>query len=607
MIIEPVQTATSSSGRLLGSQNATGPIRYPTPYFDVANTYMPATVRDLFQWCRFYFLVNPLVAAVVSKMAEYPLTDLILDGDTETNRRWETFFEDDLALRETMIDIGLFYHAYGNAILSMVDPFVKMLKCEQCGFEVRAEKASYRWRGYRFQLKCGACKHEGRAAVRDEYLKTTRGSRLLLWNPEDLTTLHNDLTGETSYHYRIPAHLRNAVKLGKREIVERIPQEFVDAVRLNKDVVLDPSNVYHMRRPSILTGQLNRGWGIPLIMPVLRHLFFYHLMLKTQECVLLERMLPFNIVSPTTTVPGMNPYEHVNLSNWKDMVVEEVQRWRKDPHYVSVMPIPLNHQVIGGDGRALLLTQDIRQLADTIVLGMGCVPELLWGGVSWSGSNVSLRMMENGFLRYVSNLLRMVRLFVIKRTAARLDWLEPKSARFKPFKMADDLQQQAFRFQLNQSKLISDASFRQGCDYDPREEDRLIRAETKQRYDAVKEQQTAEAEVAGEIGVIQARWQAKAQNAAALEAQQMQQGSYGTAPGEPGEGAPSTPVNPETGLARLRALPAAQQLQVLQRISGANPDAAQRLQQALQGAGAGGSALAALPEQLPPRRSAPSV
>jgi len=566
----------------------------------VANTYMPATVRDLFQWCRFYYLTNPLIASVVNKLAEYPITDLIIDGESGVRDRWETFFEDDLALRETMLDIGLFYHNYGNAIISMVDPFIKMLKCESCLREVRAEKAKYRWRNLKFQLKC-ECGHEGPAEVRDQYTKTTRGSRILIWNPEDITTLHNDLTGETSYYYRIPGYLSNAIRIGRRELVERTPQEFIDAVRLKKSVVLDPANVYHMRRPSILTGQSNRGLGIPLLLPVLRHTFYYQLMLKTQESVLLERMLPFNIVSPTSTVPGMSPYEHMNLGNWKDMVVEEFQRWRKDPNYVSVMPIPLNAQVIGGDGRALLLTQEMRQIADTIILGMGCVPELIWGGLSWSGSNVSLRMMENSFLRYVSGLLRMIRLFIIKRTATRLDWPEP-GVRFKPFKMADDLQQQAFRFQLNQAKLVSDASFRQGCDYDPKEEDKLIRDETKQRYDAVKEQQTAEAEIMGEVGVIQARWQARAQNAAALESQQMQAGTYGTAPGEPGE-AGGVAVNPQDGLSRLRKLDPEQQMRVLQRISQQNPDAAQRLQQSL----AGNSALSALPEQLPPRREAPSV
>lgn len=606
-------------GRIGGTAQAEG-ISYPNPFFDLAHTYLPSTVKQLFQWCRFYYLTNPLIAAVVNKMAEYPVTDMVIDTDsTGLKDRWEGYFEEDLQLRSSLMDIGLFFNCYGNAIISLSHPFIKWLKCERCKTEVQATKATYTFRSGKFYLKCKSCGHDGNAEVRDQFLKTPHNTRLILWNPEDIDIRYNDLTGGTNYYYTLPGYLKNAIMLGKRDIVDHAPQVFIDAVEKRKAVVLDPDNVYHLRRPSILTGKLNRGWGTPPLMPVLKDTFYLQLMKKSQESVLLERMLPLNVLSPGMSAPGANPYELVNLKDWREHVMGEIMKWRRDPLYMPVMPIPIQHQTVGGDGRALLLNAEMRQVADTIISGMGCPPELIFGGLSWSGSNVSLRMLENTFLRYMAGLSRLIRRFIVRRTAAHLDWPEV-DVRFKPFKMADDLQRKAFLFQLNQAKLISDTTMLQDSDFNPEEEDELLRKEVKRRLKGVEEQQLAEAAIGGKAQVEQAKWQAKSQMVMAREQQQMQQGQHGTAPGEPGEGTNeqgvSPPPTPEPSgqfqqmVERIRALSPQGQQQVIQRIAAQNPQLAQQITRQL---GAGqqpaeqGSAGAPLPEQRPPRREGSSI
>jgi hypothetical protein len=260
----------------------------------------------------------------------------------------------------------------------------------------------------------------------------------------------------------------------------------------------------------------------------------------------------------------------------------------------------------------------MRQVADTIIAGMGCPPELVFGGLSWSGSNVSLRMLENTFLRYMSGLRRLIRYFIVRRTAAHLDWPEI-DVRFKPFKMADDLQRKAFLFQLNQAKLISDTTLLQDSDFNPEEEDELLRKEVKRRLEGVEEQQLAEAAIGGKAQVEQAKWQAKAQMVMAREQEQMQSGRHGAAPGEPGEGVTETGVTPTatpepTGqfqqmVERIRTLSPEAQQQVLQRIAAQNAQLAQQIAQQLGMAQESGSdpAGAPLPEQKPPRREAALV
>jgi hypothetical protein len=571
----------------------------------------------MFKWCRYYYLTNPLIASVVNKMAEYPITDIVLDTDSPGLKRWwEGYFEEDIQLRSSLVDIGLFFMCYGNGIISLSHPFIKWLKCGRCRHEVKAEKAKFTFRSCKFHLHCKECGHLGEAEVVDQYLRTSHGTRLILWNPEDIEIQYNELTAETTHFYNLPGHVRNAIRVGKREVVTKSPQVFLDAVREKKSIVLDKDNVFHLRRPSVLTGRLNRGWGTPLLLPVLKDTFYLQLMKKSQEAVLLERLLPLNIVSPQQSAPGANPYELVNLSKWRDHVMDEIMRWRRDPLYIPVMPLPVAHQMIGGDGRALLLNNEMRQVSEVIVAGMGCPPELIFGGMNWTGSNVSLRMLENVFLRYLGGLLRFIKSFVVRRTAAHLG-VPAIDVRFKAFKMADDLQRKAYLFQMNQAKLISDTTLLQESDFNPEEEDALLKGEVKRRMSSIEEQQLAEAEIQGKMGVVQAKYQAEAQKVMAQEQQQMEEGVQGAAPGEPGFGGHQEPVQPsqvpsEGGVSgivqRLKVMSPEAQQSFLGRVSQSQPELAAHIQSQLQGGQQGPTVdQRPLPEHRPPRRESAVV
>jgi hypothetical protein len=55
---------------------------YPSPFFDIAQTYMPPTVKELFRWCKYFFYKDPVIGAVVTKIAEYPVTDFVYNADS---------------------------------------------------------------------------------------------------------------------------------------------------------------------------------------------------------------------------------------------------------------------------------------------------------------------------------------------------------------------------------------------------------------------------------------------------------------------------------------------------------------------------------------------
>jgi len=621
-------------------------LNYPNPFFDVAHTYLPTTVKQMFRWCRYYFLTNPLINTVVFKMSEYPVTDIIIDHpDKSVVKRWTEYFQDHLRYRAYQVESGLDYNTYGNCLSSIGYPFTKYLTCAGCKSTDTAERLRPHWQlvSYEFRLNCPKCGNTGPALAKDTYHRNASGIRMIRWNPEDVEITYNDITGEYSHFYTVPAPVRNDIVVGKKDVVEKVPQIFIQALKEQKGIIFSKQNLFHLRRPTLATQ--DRGWGIPLLLPVLKDVFYLQIMRKAQETILLEHALPLRVMFPQAGSGSSDPYTSVNLVEWREHVAAEVARWRQDPAYIPIMPLPIGHQVIGGDGRALMLTAEMQQHSETIVAGMGVPREFVYGGLTWTGSNVSLRMLENMFLGYILRQKAQAR-WVMQEVGAFLDW-PIANIRFKPFKMADDLQRKAFNFQLNQSGKLSDTTLLADSDYSQDEENEIMKAETATRLEATKVQQIAMAEIQGEQQVIMAKYQVKAQQVTA------QAQAAGVAPGEPGAQNDSTnstgvlldgpgafpdglssPLGQGQKLApgqaggdlqamaymqakSIATMPPDQQQMALQNLAAQSPELAELVQQALRSLGATGAKAAPqqapavdmrpMPEQRPPRRTLSAV
>jgi hypothetical protein len=240
-------------------------VNYPSPFFDVAHTYLPTTVKQLFQYCRYYFLTNPLINATVFKLSEYPITDIIIDHeDPVVKRRWMEYYNDILRYRMFQVETGLDYFTYGNCMVSLSFPFQKYLTCPSCGFTERADKIKRHWRftNYQFRMDCPKCSATVDAKAFDHYYKNASGIGLLRWNVEDVDISYNDITGESKYYYTIPRPIQSDVAMGKKDSVSTVPQIFIEALRKKKGVVFSKDNLFHLKRPTLAWN--DRGWGTPI-------------------------------------------------------------------------------------------------------------------------------------------------------------------------------------------------------------------------------------------------------------------------------------------------------------------------------------------------------
>ena len=525
-------------------------IRYPSPFFDVAQQFLPDNVHQLMVWCRYYFLTNPVINVACSKMAEYPVTPLVYDTEDPAKQELYKGAERQLRLRPFQVEIGLDYFAYGNGFASIWFPMVKFLVCKHCGERYRAQKnrSLYKWKETRFFLKCPKCHHDGYAEERDVYIRSFREIRLIRWNPENIKIKHNEITGQSKYYYELPRSIINDIKMGDPDTIETLPTEFIRAARKGRALLFGKDNFYHLKRPTI--AQKDQGWGTPLIYPLLKDAFYLQVMKKAQEALLLEHVVPLRVVYPGPSTGGNDSFGSYNLTNWKQKIDSELNLWKRDHNYIPILPVNVGFQQWGGNAKALILHQEFRIHAEQMLAGAGIPVEFIFGGLQWTGTNTSLRALENMFDGYNKQRHELINDFVLRKIAAYMQWPRVE-ARFDKFKMADDLQRAMFYLQLNQAQKISDRRLMEelGENFDL-ENDRMEKELTTQ-LSVQRKMQVATADIQGVAQLHTSRYQAKAmelqtkaQTKAQMEAQQEMQaagmGGEGGAPGADG-GDPGSP------------------------------------------------------------------
>ncbi len=530
-------------GRTADGTNRSG-VRYPSPFFDIGHTYLPPSMKALLRWCRYYYLVNPLINAVIHKMSEYPITELVIDEkNADIKEKWETLLGETLRYRAFQIEVGLDYYTYGICIVTIHLPFTKWLICQSCGFKEKATKTTYTWRNLDYIIQCTKCNTTGPAKVQDFFERDVRRIRLMRWNPEYVSVEPAFAGADPTYTFDLPLQLRNDIILGKKVVLDTVPDVFIEALRRNKFIRFTDDNIFVFKRPII--SQKDNGWGMPLVFPVLKDTFYLQILRKAQEAIAQEHIVPLRVLFPASGGPTSDPYTTIPLDNWKGRIEAEIAKWKYDQNYIPILPLPMGNQTIGGDGKALGLYQEMDVWSRQIIAGMGVPEEFVFGGMQYSGSNVSMRMIENMFIGYRTDHHLMLNQFVIKRIADFMGWPAVK-AHMRRFKMADDLQRTAFFFQMNQAMMISKQTMLQEADFDPVVEEERRKGEIDQELEMQRKMQLAQAGIAGEVQVVTARFQAQAQQIM-VESMPQQPGMDGAMPGQPPGGEVDPAGNPQTG------------------------------------------------------------
>lgn len=277
-------------------------LMYPNPFFDLSRHYFPKSVKTLFKYCRIFFYQNEFIHNVINKLSEYPITDFIYDGinDDVVRKNYKELAEHHLKLKSFLIECGLDYFTFGNCIVSANMKFKRFLVCGNCKQPSLFEDFPFRWANLKFiGEKCPKCGATGiELTIDDRYLKNPKYFKFIKWSPENITIDYDDLTGESRYFYMMNEKTRKGIVEGKKEVLQRVPKLFIEAIQKNRKIELDPRNIYHFKRPTL--AEEDQGWGKPLLLPAMKMLWYMQTLRRGNEAIVADHLVPMRSIYPSS-------------------------------------------------------------------------------------------------------------------------------------------------------------------------------------------------------------------------------------------------------------------------------------------------------------------
>lgn len=451
------KTASSNIGSVNGSgiDGIGGPGNfvqrpYTSPMLTLSDYKLPKSTPEFFKWCKYYYTFDPLIAGAINAMSTFPVTEMYLedmaanqgdgtvddrgvrgsDDESDTLKLYKRVLFKKLNITNFCILVGIDYHLYGN--------------CFVFG-----------------EMETG----------RDGKLEWAHVVRL---DPNKIYIDFNSVTQEKRYRWVVPDSLRKLCKEKKPiEEYNKIPEIIKAAVAQNKSILLNSKRIYHFARPSDSAGD-GGVWGTPVIAHVMKLITYRNILRQAQEAIAREHIVPMRVYYMQSQPHGSDYTQTSNWDNVANNLAAHISRSVRDPNYKVVSPYPLGVLNVGGEGRQLLLTPEIEQIQNEILAGMNVPREFLFGGVSYSGTSISLRILENQFITYRLNLSDFVNDFLIRGMAeARGDWTSEfdddylVGAKFVDMKMVDDVQQKQLIVDLNRSGKLTDDYMWKALGMDP--------------------------------------------------------------------------------------------------------------------------------------------
>lgn len=441
----------------------------PSPWFTVANQFLPRNLHDVIRWSKYITTQSPTTTEVIRKLSSYPITSFEVDSKEKTTvEKYKEVFKM-LSLRQNLQEIGFGYHTLGNVFISIYYPITRVLRCKGCHTDYPVRKANWvSFKKYEFQGTCPHCEYSGVLERIDRKSFDIKDMNIIQWDALNMVVNNNPITGRSEYYYSIPNEVRRKITQGDMLFLSSTPWSFVEAVRLNQDYKFDDDGIYHLKAPSLTTHSLN-GIAVPPLISLFGLVFYQQTLRKANESIATEFLSPLRVVYPAPS--GSNdPSVTMSMTNFKSRMEAALKKHKRDNAHVLVAPGPIGYGTISGEGRALLVNQEIQQAEETMLLSLGVSKELLSGTTNWTSSTVGLRLLENNMSSYVAQLDTLLE-WMFGKISQYLS-LESCDVTLKEFKLIDDTtMQQMFANLAGAGKLSMTKLFESfGEDYAEEEE-----------------------------------------------------------------------------------------------------------------------------------------
>ena len=477
-----------------------------------AHDFSPKTIKHLFKWSEYLYFNSAQVFSGIRKYAEYPITEISYQTDVPGNvTKYKDILENQLGIRSELIKCSIDLQVYGNSFVSVHMPFTRHLVCKNCSTTHRIDVAEfkYKFKDASFEIKCSSCNKKGTAEVQDRMVRRPQGIHIIRWDPKLIRLQHNEITNQSEYYLEISGDIKKRVRSGDNLAVSTMPISILKAVGDDLDFKFNKDQIFHSKIDT--PAGVAAGWGLPPLTAAIPLFHHASVLRKANEAIALERIVPMRVMHPQATTGAADPIQTMSIASFMDDLEANLKHWRKDPNHIMMSPVAVGVSQVGGEGRALMVDSEIARVEDNIIASMGFPKEFIYGGLSFTGSSITLRMLENQLessVFQVNNLLQ----WIADRVGRFLEMPEVEVS-LGDFKMVDDIQQKQLVMNLWQSQIVSKTTVAEAHGINLEEEQRRLKEE------AVSDMRL-QVEINTEVEKLQSSLAAQAKEMAAMEQQQ---------------------------------------------------------------------------------------
>ena len=503
---------------------------FPDPFMDMGSMAIPTQHRNVLQWAEYAFHSNGTYRQAMERLISYFLTDIdvgsplsapggqpVSDDEQQKFKNFLTGPFDVLNVLQCLLRDRV---AYGNAFASIISSFERMLVCPKCFVQIPLRVAynnpsyAFKFQNWEFHGRCPKCEYAGKQMVHDLSVVSEDKLRLKRWSPHEIEIIHDPMTDDTAYIWRIPEDYKRQLSQGSLFLLERVSMEVLKAIRNNWVFTFKPDAIYHMKEPT-LAGFRNRGWGISRTIVNFRQIFYVQILKRYNESIALDYVIPFRLLTPALAGKGGggDPLFSYDMGDFGSQVDSMLSDRRRDPARWNWLPFPVQYQSLGGEASQMATHELLNQGQQTLLNDVGVPIEMFQGSLQAQGQVAAIRMFEATHYPLVHDMNRFLD-WLVRQLSRLLSW-EAVSCQLRKPIYADDINRTMVALQAAVSQQVSQTSALKNLGFEWKDEQRRI------------------AEEARFMAEQQARMSQESEQAAV--AQQLSQGQ----PGGPGQPAPA--------------------------------------------------------------------
>lgn len=402
-----------TAGDVLNSQG----IEFYSPQLSTDFLEKPQNLRERRAFYRFFYNTNEYIGRAVDIHTSLPLSKLRLTPPKGKNKHQNQyvfkFFQDmcdEMKLFKTLIEITHDYVLMGNAFLF----------CEEdewtdgLGPEEAARK-----------------KEEARQRsnfLKDKYDITDRNplfkgwKKILVLPPDQVRVRKLPLTDDIAIEFMPDAETRKFLTSDfpvdpndpTSKVRENISQDLREKVRQSGVIPMDTdpysgSHVYHLARKKSQYEPL----GISIVERCVNTLVLMDKIRQAQTSIASRHMTPMRIV-----------YAEGLSDNDVDNLREQVDLALVDPDFSIIANYEIRWEEMGSNGRLLDVEAEMEGALNRLLAGLGVTREVLTGEGTYTGSRISLEIMNTEYLLFRELLQEYVENNLFKPVARKKGFIE---------------------------------------------------------------------------------------------------------------------------------------------------------------------------------------